>query len=110
MTAREPLWRRYLRFLGPDTEADVDDELRFHLDQLERDGLARGMDASAARAAARAQFGDVEGLRQALRTRRGRRRRRDEYAERWRDVVQDIRIGLRKLWQEPGFTCAVVGI
>ena len=29
---RVPLWRRYARLLGPDPQADVDDELRFHLD------------------------------------------------------------------------------
>ena len=27
-----PAWRRYLRFWGPNVDADVDDELRFHLD------------------------------------------------------------------------------
>src|SRR5262245_41596728 len=26
-----PLWRRYLRFFGPDPAADVDDEFAFHL-------------------------------------------------------------------------------
>ena len=29
---QQPVWRRYLRLLGPDVRADVDDELRFHLE------------------------------------------------------------------------------
>ncbi|MCC6930093.1 MAG: hypothetical protein IT359_14005 [Gemmatimonadaceae bacterium] len=28
--ARTPPWRRYLRFLGPNLDADIDDELSFH--------------------------------------------------------------------------------
>src|SRR6478609_7363571 len=36
----QPRWRRYLRFWGPDVAADVDDELRFHLEMRERDFLA----------------------------------------------------------------------
>ena len=38
----QPRWRRYLRFWGPDIGADVDDELRFHLEMRERDFLAAG--------------------------------------------------------------------
>ena len=29
-----PRWRRYLRFWGPDIDADIDDELRFHLELM----------------------------------------------------------------------------
>src|SRR5688500_12429090 len=39
----EPLWRRYLRFFGPDVDADVDEELRFHLEMRERSYLERGL-------------------------------------------------------------------
>ena len=32
-TAKVPAWRRYLRLLRPDVEADIDEELRFHFDE-----------------------------------------------------------------------------
>lgn len=32
----EPIWRRYLRFRGRDIDADVDEELRFHLEMHEQ--------------------------------------------------------------------------
>jgi hypothetical protein len=38
----EPIWRRYLRFVRDDVDADVDDELRFHLEMRQRDFEARG--------------------------------------------------------------------
>ena len=75
-----PAWRRYLRFWGSDVGADVDDELRFHLDMLQRDYEARGMGAEEARRAARERFGNVDRVRTALeshdhRRERGRQRR-----------------------------------
>ena len=36
-----PAWRRYLRFWGPDVDADVDDELRFHIEACAADLAAR---------------------------------------------------------------------
>ena len=77
-----PVWRRYLRFWGSNVEADVDDELRFHLDMRARDYEARGLDFDDARRAAVERFGDVQGIGGALRThdrRRERGRRRHEY-------------------------------
>ncbi len=40
--SRVPLWRRYARLFGPDPKADVDDELRFHLDSKADDLIAQG--------------------------------------------------------------------
>jgi hypothetical protein len=48
----EPLWRRYLRFGRTDVDADVDDEIGFHLEMRERDFLAAGMGPTEAREAA----------------------------------------------------------
>jgi hypothetical protein len=50
MASSEPLWRRYLRFLGPDPRADVDDEVAFHLEELQRKFEAEGLSANAATA------------------------------------------------------------
>ena len=48
-------WRRYLRFFGPRTAADLDDELRFHVEMRVRDYMASGMSEADARSAT-AQF------------------------------------------------------
>src|SRR5688572_21356979 len=40
---REPKWRRYLRFYRPDPVADLDDELRDHLESTEESLIAQGM-------------------------------------------------------------------
>lgn len=47
---RFPAWRRYLRFLRPDTDADIDDELDFHLAERIEALRAEGVDDQAARA------------------------------------------------------------
>lgn len=39
------MWRRCLRFLGPDPEADLDDELAFHLQMRTEALAAKGMPA-----------------------------------------------------------------
>ena len=67
MSRDEPQWRRYLRFLGADPRADADDEIGFHLQELERGFRERGMSADEAARAARAQFGRVARTRRRLR-------------------------------------------
>ena len=51
--ARIPIWRRYARLSGPDPVADVDDELRFHLETKIDDLVAQGWDRDEARREAR---------------------------------------------------------
>jgi len=110
MRRSEPLWRRYLRFFGADPKADVDDELSFHLQELERGFLAQGMSAAEARRAARAQFGDVAGVRRSL-----HRRRRIWLS--WQRLTDwaggagaDLRMAVRHLRAQPAFALAVVGV
>ena len=45
---RTPRWRRYLRFWRANTRADVEDELRFHLEERVDFLIARGMDCGRA--------------------------------------------------------------
>lgn len=61
-----PRWRRYLRFLGPDVEGDVEDELRFHLEERTAEYVARGMSPEEAERAALARFGDPAAVRREL--------------------------------------------
>ena len=56
---RAATWRRYLRFWGPRAEADVDDELRFHIEMRVRDYIALGMTEDDARAATARRLGDL---------------------------------------------------
>lgn len=62
---RPPAWRRYLDFWGADIAADVDDELRFHLEMRAAEYAARGLSPEAARSRAEQRFGDVHRAREA---------------------------------------------
>ncbi len=101
-------WRRYLRFLRPNLQADIDDELAFHLTERVEALRAQGVEASDARARALAEFGDVQGVRRSLRTideRMERRRARGA----WRaDAWAGLRHSVRVLARQPGFTVPAV--
>jgi putative ABC transport system permease protein len=89
-------------------QVEVDDELAFHLEQRVRDYVARGMDPEAARAAALARFGDINGVRrecaQLLDDDRRAARRRD-----WLDDLrQDLRFGVRSALRVPLFSLLAV--
>ncbi|MGH7668320.1 MAG: ADOP family duplicated permease [Gemmatimonadaceae bacterium] len=108
MRSRDKLWRRYLRFFGADPKADADDELRFHLEELERGYTTSGMSAPDASRAARAQFGSVDEARRNIQRGSARMHRRVERAEWWRSMAFDTRLAARKLWHQPGFTAAAI--
>ena len=103
-----PRWRRYLRFWGPDVNADIDDELRYHVEMRTRDFIARGLSPDDARAAAKRLFGDEAAVARALRAHDVRQRRQARRADMLHDIGQDIRYGLRQLRNAPQFTTAVV--
>jgi predicted permease len=106
--ARDPAWRRYLRFTRPDPGADVDDELRFHLEELERGFLSQGYTTAEAQRAAREQFGDVKRTRAELASRTRHRQRRDARTEWWQRLRQDTRVALRRLARQPGFAITAI--
>ena len=100
--------RRFLGFLRPSVEADIDDELRFHLDSSVRDLEAMGLTYEEARAEALRRFGDVATVASWLRSHDHHRLRREAWVAHMDTLIKDIRLAVRKLWQQPGFSVSVV--
>jgi predicted permease len=94
---------QFVRRSPRDIAADVDEELRFHLDQRADELEAGGMTADAARAQALREFGDVDDARRYMRSVdrdiEFRQRRRDYMGE----LRQDLAFAFRKLRSSPGF-------
>ena len=82
---------RRFRLREPDADANVRDEIAFHVDGVADELRARGMSADAARREAIRQFGDLE------RTTREMRRlaRQRERAMRGRELITGLRSDLR---------------
>jgi predicted permease len=77
-------------------DAQLDDELRFHVEELARGFEARGLDRAAAYAAAHRELGGVDHTKQAWRDQRS-----------WlplEEVLQDIKYGVRVLRRSRGLT------
>jgi predicted permease len=105
---RVPAWRRYVRFWGPRVEADVDDELAFHLEMRVRDYVARGMSERDARAAASTRLGNLRGARAACLTIGHRRTRRMTRVQTIDALIQDLRYAMRTLVRQMGWTSVAV--
>jgi hypothetical protein len=83
-----------------DTEAQLADELAYHLaEEIDR-RVARGETPDAARRAARAAFGGMERAKEACRDARG-----TAFIE---SVMRDLRVGARSLLRQPAFTVPAV--
>src|SRR6476646_277420 len=92
-----PAWRRYLRFWGNDLAADVDDELRFHIESRVQEYIDMGLAPDDARAEAMRRFGNVAAVRRSCQeidqlTDQERRR-----ADMWDALRQDVRYAARAL-------------
>lgn len=106
--SKNPMWRRYLRFWGPDLEADVRDELEFHLDMRTRELTEAGWSSAEARAEAQRLFGKAGEVRQECIGIGRRREKATRRLELLNGIGQDLRRALRLLRARPGFTAVVV--
>jgi putative ABC transport system permease protein len=81
-------------------EQELDAELRYHIDMLVEQNIARGMSAAAARREALRVFGAVAGVKDDV---------RDHWLARFVEVAaQDIRYGMRSLRRNPGFALVII--
>jgi predicted permease len=96
------VWRSRLRSLirPSRVEAELDEEIRFHIEELTAQLVARGHSPEEARAEARRSFGGVEQVKEEC---------RDVQGLRWLwSFLADSRYGWRVIRRSPGFALLVV--
>jgi predicted permease len=106
LRAGPPIWRRYLRFWGPDPAADVDDEFAFHLEMRIDELRALGLSQRAREEALRG-FGDIQHVKRVCRTLAEERESAMRRTQWWSDWRHDLRYAIRQLIVSPVLTAVL---
>ena len=93
---------------GEDVAADIDEEIRFHLDARAEWLTGDGTAPDAAKREAARRFGDVARVRRECAALSGRRVRQHRRAGRLADIATDFRDALRAVRSHPTFAAVVV--
>lgn len=101
-------WRRYARFLRPDPDADVEDEITFHLEMRAKEIAASGVPIEEARIEAQRRFGDMARVQAECRRMERNRSRSAGRLASFRDMRGDLVFVARTLVRQPVFTLAAV--
>ena len=87
-------------FQRPAIKREIDEELRFHLEQRAAENIAGGMSPAAAAREARKRFGNFQSVREECRETRS--------ASFFEITWKDLQFGARMLRRNPGFTTVVI--
>ena len=99
---------RFRRMFGLEPKADVDAELRFHVEMRVRELIEQGATPEQARLRALERFGDYESARHACIQINQRRRQQMNRAEFLSELRQDIGYAFRMMRRTPAFTAAAL--
>src|SRR3954447_13154452 len=91
-----------------DIAAEVDDELRAHLELRIEALMAGGMSREQARDEAIRRFGDIDGTRRYCRLQHEQKERTMERRLAFADLIQDVRVAVRGLLRAPGLAVTIV--
>lgn len=107
---RIPGFRRVIRHgdHAAQVQRDVDDEIRFHLEEVTAELVATGLSPDAARREAERRFGDRDAHRRALTQEDRAGVSRQQWRDRFVATITDLRLSARALVREPWFALGVV--